>query len=84
MTPATGREQRRQDQAAFSEDGETAIAFWFDAAWTLAGGATSTVNLVDIAELDGDGLIERLYIIYDTATLGPSVTEQATRGTAAK
>ena len=60
-------------------DGDEAIAFWFDYAWTLGTGENATANAVNVAELNTEGLIERLYIIYDTRTLGPTFTEQATR-----
>ena len=60
-------------------DGDSGLAFWFDYSWTLGTGETATTNAVNVAELNADGLIERLYIIYDTGTLGADFTEQATR-----
>jgi len=50
------------------DSGSTAdlIAFWFDFDWTLADGTPAPFSAVDIAELDGDGRIRSLHIVYDT------------------
>lgn len=47
-------------------DGDSAVAFWFDFAWVLSDGRPAPFTVVDVAELDGSGLIARLHIIYDT------------------
>jgi steroid delta-isomerase len=48
------------------------VAFWFDFDWTLSGGTRTLFTVVDIAELDQDGRISTLYILYDTAPLRAS------------
>ena len=45
------------------------VSFWFDFDWTLADGTPTPFTVVDVAELDEDGRIARLHIIYDTAPL---------------
>ena len=49
--------------------GRVVMSFWFDFGWTLASGEPAPFTVVDVAELDHDGLIERLHIIYDTAPI---------------
>jgi len=51
-----------------SGDGTT-IAFWFDFDWTLADGTPAPFSVVDVAELDENGRITRLTIVYDTHPL---------------
>lgn len=60
-------------------DSTEAIAFWFDYQWTLTDGETATVNAVDVVEVNADGLIEQIYIIYDTRALGTAFTAQASK-----
>src|SRR5215212_3462225 len=50
-------------------DGMQVISFWFDFDWVLASGEPAPFTVVDVAELDGDGLISRLHIVYDTAPI---------------
>lgn len=50
-------------------DGDRGVAFWFDFDWTLRDGTPAPFSVVDVAELDVDGRIERLHIVYDTAPL---------------
>ncbi|MFV0375628.1 nuclear transport factor 2 family protein [Microbacterium sp.] len=45
------------------------VSFWFDFDWTLSNGEPAPFTVVDVAELDNKGLIERLHIIYDTAPI---------------
>ena len=45
------------------------VSFWFDFDWTLADGTPAPFTVVDVAELDAEGRIQRLHIIYDTAPL---------------
>lgn len=49
-----------------STEGRTIVSFWFDFDWTLATGEPAPFTVVDVAELDEHGLIERLHIVYDT------------------
>jgi hypothetical protein len=61
-------------------DGDTGVAFWFDYTWRLASGATAAVTAVNVAELDGDGLISGLWIVYDTGALSDDFAGEARRG----
>jgi hypothetical protein len=54
------------------ERGAPLVAFWFHFDWTLADGTPAPFDVVDIAELDGDGRIRRLHIMYDTAGIRPA------------
>lgn len=48
---------------------EKSIAFWFDFDWTLSNGTPAPFRVVDIAEVDDDGRISELHIVYDTANV---------------
>ncbi|WP_444978803.1 nuclear transport factor 2 family protein [Acrocarpospora macrocephala] len=50
-------------------DGRTVVSFWFDFDWTLASGEPAPFTVVDVAELDDEGRITRLHIVYDTAPI---------------
>ena len=52
------------------------VSFWFDFDWTLANGEPAPFTVVDVAELDGDGLIEALHIVYDTAPIRAAFERQ--------
>ncbi len=52
------------------------ISFWFDFDWTLANGEPAPFTVVDVAELDGDGLIKTLHIVYDTAPIRAAFERQ--------
>jgi ketosteroid isomerase-like protein len=45
------------------------VGFWFDFDWTLSDGTRALFTVVDVAELDQDGRIRTLHILYDTAPL---------------
>lgn len=47
-------------------DAPPTVAFWFDFDWTLVDGTPAPFSAVDVAELDPDGLIQHLHIVYDT------------------
>ncbi|MEV8360392.1 nuclear transport factor 2 family protein [Microbacterium sp. NPDC076895] len=49
-----------------STEGRAVVSFWFDFDWTLSTGEPAPFTVVDVAELDEHGLIERLHIVYDT------------------
>jgi hypothetical protein len=53
-------------------EGRPTVAFWFDFHWTLSDGALVQFTVVDVAELDQDGRILTLQILYDTAPLRAS------------
>ena len=52
------------------------VSFWFDFDWTLANGEPAPFTVVDVAELDGDGLIATLHIVYDTAPIRAAFERQ--------
>lgn len=58
-----------------SADGST-LAFWFDFGWVLADGTPAPFTVVDVAELNEEGLITRLHIVYDTHPIRASWTRQ--------
>ncbi len=58
-----------------SPDGAT-LAFWFDFDWVLADGTPAPFTVVDVAELDEQGLIRRLHIVYDTHPIRESWDRQ--------
>jgi len=55
----------------FTDPTERKIAVNFLYRWTLADGAVTTFDCVDIFELDENGKIKLLKIIYDTAKTRP-------------
>jgi len=57
-------------------NGLPVVSFWFDFDWTLANGEPAPFTVVDVAELNNDGLITRLHIVYDTAPLREAFTRQ--------
>jgi len=62
-----------------SADGST-LAFWFDFGWVLADGTPTPFTVVDVAELDEQGWISRLHIVYDTDPIRDSWTRQHNSG----
>ena len=54
------------------------VSFWFDFDWTLANGEPAPFTVVDVAELDADGLITTLHIVYDTAPIRAAFERQHT------
>lgn len=52
------------------------VSFWFDFDWTLANGEPAPFTVVDVAELDADGLIATLHIVYDTAPIRAAFERQ--------
>lgn len=58
-----------------SIDGRTVVSFWFDFDWTLSTGEPAPFTVVDVAELDEEGLIERLHIVYDTFPIRDAFNE---------
>ncbi|OUE23812.1 SnoaL-like domain protein [Clavibacter michiganensis] len=64
------------------DEGTPTIAFWFDFDWVLANGERAPFSVVDVAELDAEGRIMRLHIVYDTAPLRPSFDRQRAQAAA--
>lgn len=60
-------------------NGRPVISFWFDFAWTLASGEPAPFTVVDVAELDEDGHIVDLHIVYDTALIREAFNRQHRR-----
>jgi steroid delta-isomerase len=57
-------------------DGLPVVSFWFDFDWTLANGEPAPFTVVDVAELDADGLVTTLHIVYDTAPIRAAFERQ--------
>lgn len=50
-------------------DGLPIVSFWFDFDWVLANGEQAPFSVVDVAELDDEGRVNALHIIYDTVPI---------------
>ncbi len=55
-----------------SVEGRALLSFLFHFDWVLPGGTTASFDVVDVAELDDDGLISSIRIIYDTVDVRPA------------
>ena len=55
-----------------SVDGVALLSFLFHFDWVLPNGTAAPFDVVDVAELDDDGLIRRIRIIYDTVDVRPA------------
>jgi hypothetical protein len=55
-----------------STTGAALLSFWFHFDWTLPNGTSAPFDVVDIAELDADGLIASIRIVYDTVDVRPA------------
>ena len=69
---AQSRLRLRSVMAGETTENRPTLAFWFDFDWTLSDGTNAPFTVVDVAELDPDGRILRLHILYDTAPLRSS------------
>ena len=58
-------------------DGTLLVSIWFHFDWQLPSGQRAPFDVVDVLELDSDGRIAALRIIYDTAEIRP-IFEQGT------
>ncbi len=54
-----------------SVDGAALLSFLFHFDWVLPNGTRAPFDVVDVAEVDDDGLIRSIRIIYDTVTVRP-------------
>ncbi|MFJ8357355.1 nuclear transport factor 2 family protein [Streptomyces sp. NPDC093984] len=54
-----------------THQGAALISFWFHFDWRLPSGAAAPFDVVDLAELDEDGRITTLRIVYDTVEVRP-------------
>lgn len=59
-----------------AEEDDRTIGFWFDFDWTLADGVPAPFTVLDVAELNDDGLITDLHIVYDTHPIRASWEKQ--------
>lgn len=55
-----------------TEQGAALVSFWFHFDWRLPSGAAAPFDVVDVAELDEDGRIAALRLVYDTVTVRPA------------
>ena len=55
-----------------SVEGKALLSFLFHFDWVLPNGTPAPFDVVDIAELDDDGLISGLRIVYDTVDVRPA------------
>ena len=51
--------------------GTPLVTFWFHFDWRLPSGVAAPFDVVDVAELDSDGRITTLSIVYDTVDVRP-------------
>lgn len=55
-----------------SVEGRALLSFMFHFDWVLPNGSAAPFDVVDVAELDDDGLISGIRIIYDTVDVRPA------------
>lgn len=55
-----------------SPAGAPLVGLWFHFAWRLGDGRDAPFDVVNMLELDPDGLITSLHIIYDTVEVRPA------------
>jgi hypothetical protein len=55
-----------------SVEGRALLSFLFHFDWVLPNGTRAPFDVVDVAEVDDDGLISRLRIVYDTVDVRPA------------
>lgn len=55
-----------------SVEGRALLSFLFHFDWILPNGTPAPFDVVDVAELDDDGLIRSIRIIYDTVDVRPA------------
>jgi hypothetical protein len=52
--------------------GASVLSFWFHFDWRLPSGRAAPFDVVDVATLGSDGLIQSLHIVYDTVDVRPA------------
>jgi hypothetical protein len=55
-----------------SVEGRALLSFLFHFDWVLPNGTAAPFDVVDVAELDDDGLISSIRIVYDTVDVRPA------------
>jgi hypothetical protein len=55
-----------------SIEGRALLSFLFHFDWVLPNGTRAPFDVVDVAELDDDGLISSIRIVYDTVDVRPA------------
>ena len=54
-----------------TSEGARLVTFWFHFDWRLPSGVAAPFDVVDVAELDENGCITALSIVYDTVDVRP-------------
>lgn len=60
-------------------DGAALLSFFFHFDWRLPSGRPAPFDVVDVARLTSDGLINRLHIVYDTVSVRPAFEAETGR-----
>ncbi|NAS25958.1 nuclear transport factor 2 family protein [Herbidospora sp. NEAU-GS84] len=72
---AQARLELRGTMRGRSVTGAELLSFWFRFDWRLTSGVWAPFEVVDVAELDEDGAIRSLWIVYDTVDVRTAYTE---------
>jgi hypothetical protein len=59
-----------------SVGGGEIVMIWFRFDWTMAGGTNVPFEAVDVMELNSEGRIANLHIIYDTVNTRPALEQE--------
>ncbi|MBC3763867.1 nuclear transport factor 2 family protein [Quadrisphaera oryzae] len=59
--------------------GARLVSFFFHFDWRLPSGRPAPFDVVDVARLTSDGLIDRLHIVYDTVSVRPAFEAETGR-----
>jgi hypothetical protein len=62
-----------------SPDGTPLVNIWFHFDWRLRSGQPAPFDVVDVLELNADGLISKLHIVYDTVETRPAFEQETGR-----
>ncbi|MBX3193531.1 MAG: nuclear transport factor 2 family protein [Schumannella sp.] len=62
-----------------SVDGAELLSFWFHFDWRLPDGTAAPFEVIDLAELDRDGRIRSIRIVYDTVDVRPAFEDATGR-----
>ncbi len=83
----TARSTTRLIRILTARKPDNALAVQFEYSWTLSNGTIVEFEVVNILELDEDGLVTKLTVLYDTAPLRAAhedAARQRESGTAAR
>jgi hypothetical protein len=62
-----------------SVDGGGLVMIWFHYDWQFAGGERVRFDVVDVLELNAEGRIAHLHIVYDTVDTRPAMEQETGR-----